>query len=81
MYVFAALGAIVVLLILFSPNGRDRGHRDPRGQRLAEAKSSITFVTDDESRAVEYEHRFSGTRAGMLHDRSGYKVEKKKKRF
>lgn len=45
---------------------------------MAEAKSSLSFLTDDESRAAEYEHRFSGTRTGMVHDRSGYKIKKKR---
>jgi hypothetical protein len=75
-YVFIALGAIIVALILLAPNMKGRGYKDPRGQNMAEAKSSLAFRTDDESRAVEYEHRFSGTRTGMLQDRSGYKIGK-----
>jgi hypothetical protein len=78
-YVFAALIVIVTMLIIFAPNERGRGHRDPKGQGFAEAKTTLAFAIDDELRAVEYEHRFSASRAGMLHDRSGYKVEKKKK--
>ena len=75
-FVLIALGGIILVLLLLAPNMKGRGHSDPRGQNIAEAKSSLAFRTDDESRAVEYEHRFSGTRTGMLHDRSGYKIRK-----
>lgn len=75
-YVLIALVGIVVALFLFAPNMKGRGHKDPRGQNMAEAKSSLAFRTDNEGRAVEYEHRFSGTRTGMLLDRSGYKIRK-----
>ena len=75
-YVFVAILGIVVVLILLSPNMKNRGHSNPRAQRLTEAKSSFAFLTDDQARAEEYEHRFSGTRTGMLHDRSGYRVRK-----
>ena len=78
--VFIAIGVIVVALILYSPNMKNRGHSNPRGQHLAEANTSIAYLTDDEARAVEYEHRFSATRTGMLHDRSGYRVRKGRKR-
>lgn len=75
-YVLLALIGIVVALFLLAPNMKGRGHSDPQGQNMAEAKSSLAFRTDDEGRAVEYEHRFSGTRTGMLHNRSGYKIGK-----
>jgi len=75
-YVFLAVIGIIVALVLLSPSKRGRGHSDPRGQNMAEAKSSLAFRPDDEGRAAEYEHRFSGTRTGMLHDRSGYKIGK-----
>ena len=75
-YVMLAMIGIIVALFLLAPNMKGRGHKDPHGQNIAEAKSSLAFRTDDESRAVEYEHRFSGTRTGMLHDRSGYKIKK-----
>ena len=71
-----AMIGIIVALFLLAPNMKGRGHKDPQGQNNAEAKSSLAFRTDDESRAIEYEHRFSGTRTGMLHDRSGYKIKK-----
>ncbi|TFH06253.1 MAG: hypothetical protein E4H14_11200 [Candidatus Thorarchaeota archaeon] len=75
-YVLIALLGVVAALIIFAPKMKNRGHSDPRGQNMAEAKSSLAFRTDDESRAVEYEHRFSGTRTGMMLDRSGYKIGK-----
>lgn len=79
-FVFVALLGIVAALYLFAPNMKNRGHSNPRAQRLTEAKSSLAFMTDDQARAEEYEHRFSGTRTGMLHDRSGYRVRKGRKR-
>ena len=79
-YVFVEILGIVVSLILFAPNMKNRGHSDPRAQRSSEAKTSIVFLTDDQARAEEYEHRFSGSRTGMLHDRSGYRVRKGRKR-
>jgi hypothetical protein len=78
-FVFIALGGIIVALYLLAPKMTNRGHSDPRAQRMTEAKSSLAFLTDDEARAAEYEHRFSGTRTGMLHDRSGYRVRKGRK--
>ncbi|TFG29980.1 hypothetical protein EU528_08845 [Candidatus Thorarchaeota archaeon] len=78
-YVFLAIFGIVVALYLFAPKMKNRGHSNPRAQRLTEAKSSMAFMTDDQARAEEYEHRFSGTRTGMLHDRSGYRVRKGRK--
>jgi hypothetical protein len=69
---------VVVTLILFAPKMKNRGHVNPMEQKLAEANTSIPFLTDDESRAAEYEHRFSGTRTGMLQDRRGYRVRKRR---
>jgi len=79
-YVLLAMIGIVVALVLLAPNMKGRGHSNPQGQDLAEAKSSLAFLTDEESRAAEYEHRFSGTRTGMLHDRSGCRVRKGRER-
>ncbi|MHA2024115.1 MAG: hypothetical protein ACTSWQ_10685, partial [Candidatus Thorarchaeota archaeon] len=53
---------------------------DPREKRFAEAQSSLVFLEDDESRAKEYEHRFSASRTGMHMDRSGFKVGRRRKR-
>ncbi|MFW9959362.1 MAG: hypothetical protein ACFFCT_14955 [Candidatus Odinarchaeota archaeon] len=77
-FVFLGLIVIIIAMIILAPSMRGRGHFDPRGQKLAEANTSIVFLTDDESRAAEYEHRFSATRAGMLHDRRGYRVRKRR---
>jgi len=75
-FVFIAIGGIIVTLLLLAPNMKGGGYTDSRKQNLAEANTSLAFLTDDESRAVEYEHRFSGTHTGMLQDRSGYKIRK-----
>jgi len=75
-FIFIGLIIIVIALIYYAPNMRDRGHYDSRKQRSAEANTSIAFLTDDDSRAAEYEHRFSGTKEGKLLDRRGYRVRK-----
>ncbi len=77
-FVFLGLVIAVLALIIWAPSTKNRGHVNPKGQNLAEAHTSLVFLTDDESRAVEYEHRFSATRVGMMHDRSGYRVRKRR---
>ena len=77
-FVFIGLFVIIIAMILLAPSTRNRGHVNPKGQKLAEAHTAIPFLTDDESRAVEYEHRFSATRTGMIHDRRGYRVRKRR---
>ncbi|MFW9961216.1 MAG: hypothetical protein ACFFDV_09365 [Candidatus Thorarchaeota archaeon] len=77
-FIFLGLAIIVIALIYYAPNMRGRGHYDPTEQRLAEANTSITFLSEDEDRAAEYEHRFSGTEEGKLLDRRGYRVRKRK---
>ena len=78
-FVIVALVVTVAALLYFSPSMRGRGHYDPKGKNFGEYMSSLAFVTDDESRAAEYEHRFSGSRTGMLHDRRGYKIKKRRR--
>ena len=79
MLAIVGLVVLVAALLHFAPSMRGRGHFDPRGKNLAEAKASLAFVTDDESRAAEYEHRFSGSRTGMMLDRRGYKIKKRRR--
>lgn len=75
---FVIIGLVVTVLamIILAPSTKNRGHVNPKGQRLAEARTSLVFLTDDESRAVEYEHRFSASRVGMMLDIRGYRVRK-----
>jgi hypothetical protein len=75
---FLGLAIAVISLIIWAPSTKNRGHVNPKGQKLAEAQTSIVFLTDDESRAVEYEHRFSASRTGMMLSRSGYRVRKRR---
>jgi len=70
-FVLVALAVIVLALIYYSPKMSGRGHHDPTEKSVAEAKTSMVFLTDDESRAAEYEHRFSASRTGMMMDKQG----------
>ncbi len=67
--VFVVVVIGIVALLVLAPKRGIRGHFDPRGQKLAEANTSLVFLDDDESRAAEYEHRFSASRVGMIQDR------------
>ena len=77
--VIVGLVVLVAALLYFAPSMRGRGHYDPKGKNLAAAKAGLAFETDDEARAVEYEHRFSGSRTGMMLDRRGYKIKKRRR--
>jgi len=79
MLAIVGLVVLVTALLYFAPSMRGRGHFDPRGKNLAAAKAGLAFETDDESRAAEYEHRFSGSRTGMMLDRRGYKIKKRRR--
>ncbi len=74
-FVIVALVVTVAVLLYFALSMRRRGHYDPKGKILAEAKAGLAFVTDDE------EHRFSASRTGMMLDRRGYKIKKRKRRL
>jgi len=73
--IFAIVAVVVTVaaLLYFAPSMRGRGHYDSEGKNLAEAKAGIAFVTDDE------EHRFSGSRTGMMLDKRGYKIKKRRR--
>jgi hypothetical protein len=72
-------GVIVfIIVILMMPTSKKRSF-DPRAARQAEARTSMVFLTDDRSRAEEYEHRFSASRTGMHMDPSGYTTKKRKR--
>jgi len=79
--IFVIVGLIVLVgaLLHFAPSMRGRGHYDPREKNIAEAKTGLTFQTDDDARAAEYEHRFSGSRTGMMQNRRGYKIKKRRR--
>ena len=76
--VFVVVVIGIVAILVLAPRRGNRRHFNPRGERLAEANTSLVFLSDDESRAAEYEHRFSATRVGMIQDRRGYRVRKKR---
>lgn len=70
---------IVAALLYFAPSMRGRGHYNPREKNIVEAKIGLAFQTDDDARAAEYEHRFSASRTGMMLDRRGYKIKKRRR--
>ncbi|MGY5853804.1 MAG: hypothetical protein RTU92_09580 [Candidatus Thorarchaeota archaeon] len=77
-YLFVAAVIVFAVGIILSPKMKGRGSFYPRDAKMAEARTSMVFAEDDTTRAVEYEHRFSASRTGMIMGRSGYRVRRRR---
>ncbi len=76
-YIVIAGVVIFIIAILLIPKS-DRHSYNPRDAKQAEAMTSMVFLENDMDRAIEYEHRFSGSRTGMVLNRRGYRVRKRR---